>query len=216
MRADREVSLSDAAGWVFDSVGASGAVGYTIRRKGYEPVRVSVALAAGKLVSAGYGLQPVDKGVFFNRTVMLDAAGQSQASLPVLRELKSMIEHAGGTAMITWETLPAPSAQGRVMKAAEAKADLFISVFTGSKAPAAEYYYKSVQGAGLADSVCRSLNERKAFGRKTCEAKPGTEYVLMHTSMPALLLRLPANMKASARDAARSLYESMGTVFEDA
>jgi hypothetical protein len=93
---------------------------------------------------------------------------------------------------------------------------LFISVFTGSKAPAAEYYYKSVQGAGLADAVCRSLNELKAFGRKTCEARPGTEYVLMHTSMPALLLRLPANMKASARDAARSLYESMGKMFADA
>jgi N-acetylmuramoyl-L-alanine amidase len=215
VRADREVSLSDAAGLVFDRVGSSAAVGYTIRRKGYEPVRVSVPLATGKLVTAGYRLQPVDKGVFFNRTVMLDAAGQSQASLPVLRELKSMIEHAGGTAMITWENLPGPTAQLRVMKAAEAKADLFISVFTGSKAPAAEYYYKSVQGAGLADAVCRSLNERKAFGRKTCEAKPGTEYVLMHTAMPALLIRLPKNMKASARDAARSLYESMGKMFAD-
>ncbi len=216
VRADREVALSDASGRVFDSVGAAGTVSYTIRRKGYEPVRVSAALAAGKLVSSDYGLQPVDRGVFFNRTVMLDAAGQSLASLPVLRELQSLIEHAGGTALITWETLPAPSAQVRVMKAAEAKADLFISVFTGSTAPSAQYYYKSAQGSGLADSVCRSLNERKAFGKKTCEAMPGTEYVLMHTSMTALLLRLPANMKASARDAARSLYESMGTVLKDA
>ncbi|MBN2106139.1 MAG: N-acetylmuramoyl-L-alanine amidase [Deltaproteobacteria bacterium] len=214
VRADREVSLSDAAGRVFDRVGSSGTVGYTIRRKGYEPVRVSVALAAGKLVPAGYRLQPVDRGVFFNRTVMLDAAGQSQASLPLLRELRSMIEHAGGTAMITWETLPAPTAQGRVMKAAEAKADLFISVFTGSKAPAAEYYYKSVQGAGLADAVCRSLNELKPFGRKTCEARPGTEYVLMHTAMTALLLRLPAAMNISARDAAASLYGAIGKMLE--
>jgi N-acetylmuramoyl-L-alanine amidase len=216
VRGDREVALSDADGRVFDSVGAAGAVGYTIRRKGYEPLRVSAALAAGKIVPAGYGIQPVDRGVFFNRIVMLDAAGQSQASLQVLRELQCMIDHAGGTALITWDTLPAPSAQGRVMKAADAKADLFISVFTGSSAPSAEYYYKSAQGAGLAESVCRSLNERKAFGRKTCEAAPGTDYVLMHTSMPALLLRLPSNMKASARDAAHSLYESMGKMFEDA
>ncbi|MCX5901056.1 MAG: N-acetylmuramoyl-L-alanine amidase, partial [Proteobacteria bacterium] len=214
VRADREVALSDASGRVFDSVGAGGTVGYSISRKGYEPVRASVALIAGKLVSAGYSLKAIDGGIFFNRTVMLDIAGQSQAALPMLRELKNMIEHAGGTALLTWETLPAPSAQVRVMKAAEAKADLFLSVIN-NKAPTAEYYYKSTPGEKLADCVCRGLNERKAFGRKTCEPSPGTEYVLTQTSMPALLLRLPETMKISARDAAASLYDAIGKMFEN-
>ena len=213
VRAEREVSLSDAAGRVFDSVGAGSTVGYSISRNGYEPLRVSAALAAGKLVSAVYCLQAIDRGVFFNRTIMLDAAGQSQAALPLLRELKSMIEHAGGTALLTWETLPAPSAQVRVMKAAEAKADLFFSVIN-NKTPNAEYYYKSNTGARLADCVCRSLNERKAFGKKTCEPSPGTEYVLMQTSMPALLLCLPATMNIPARDAAGSLYGAIGKMFD--
>jgi N-acetylmuramoyl-L-alanine amidase len=214
VRADREVSLSDASGRVFDSVGAGGTVGYSISRKGYEPVRASVALTAGKLVSAGYSLKAIDGGIFFNRTVMLDIAGQSQAALPMLHELKYRIEHAGGTALLTWETPPAPSAQARVMKAAEAKADLFFSVIN-NKAPTAEYYYKSAPGEKLADCVCRSLNERKAFGKKTCEPSPGAEYVLTQTSMPALLLRLPETMKISARDAAASLYDAIGKMFEN-
>ena len=213
VRADREVSLSDAAGRVFDSMGAGGAVGYSISRKGYEPFRVSAALIAGKLVTAGYSLKAIDSGVFFNRTVMLDIAGQSQAALPMLHELKNMIEHAGGTALITGETLPAPSDQARVMMASEAKADLFLSVIN-NKAPTAEYYYKSTPGEKLADCVCRSLNERKAFSRKTCEPSPGAEYVLTHTPMPALLLRLPATLNIPARDAAASLYEAIGKMFE--
>ncbi len=213
LRADHEVSLSDTAGRVFDTVGAGGTIGYSINRKGYEPLRVSAALTVGKLLSAGYILQAIEGGVFFNRTIMLDAAGQSQTALPLLRELKSMIEHAGGTALFTWENLPAPSPQVRVMKAAEAKADLFLSV-VNNKAPSAEYYYKSDTGARLADCVCRSLNERKAFGKKTCEASPGTEYILMQTSMPALLLRLPPTLNISSRDAAASIYGAIGKMFE--
>jgi N-acetylmuramoyl-L-alanine amidase len=212
-RAGREVGISDSAGSVFDSVGAAGSVGYSISRNGYEPVKVSAVLATGKLISACYSLKAIDEGVFFSRTIMLDASGQSQEPLSLLRELKSMIEHAGGTAVLTWENLPAPHAQARVLKAAEAKADLFLSV-VNNKMPAAEYYYKSSQGEQLAESVCRSLNERKAFGKKKCEPSPGTDYVLMQTSMTALLLRLPAALNIPARDAAAGLYVAIGKMLE--
>ena len=213
VRGKREVSLSDAAGRVFDCVEAGGAAGYIINRKGYEPLQVSAALTAGKLQTAAYSLQAIDGGVYFNRIVLLDAAGQSQEALPLLRELKNMIEHAGGTALLTWENLPAPPVQSRVMKAAEAKADLFLSV-ANNKAATAEYYYKSDVGAQLADLVCRGLNERKAFGKKTCEPSPGTDYVLMQTSMTALLLHLPATLNIPTRDAAASLYGAIGKMFE--
>ena len=214
VRDQREIGMSDESGRVFDSVAPGGlTVKYGIRRKGYEPQQIAAVLQAGRFTKKSFSLRKVAGGSFFNRTVMLDPAGQSQEMLPLLRELKALIEAAGGTALFTWENHPAPGLQSRVMRAAEAKADLYICLDAG-RAPAAEFFYKSAQGEKLAGLVCGGLNGRKAFGKKSCEAEPGTEYVLMQTSMPALLLRVPKKMKIAPRDVAGCLYDALEIMFD--
>ena len=126
---------------------------FQLVRQGYEPSQFTLNPAVGAMTVKNVVLQPIDAGVFLNRTIMLDPEGSSPAALPVLEVLKNKIEHAGGRAVFTWQSLPAPSYQARVMQAAREKADVFLCVSAEGRSCSAGHYHRSAPGLALAQHL---------------------------------------------------------------
>ena len=121
-------------------------------------------------------LQPIDAGVFLNRTIMLDPEGSSTAALPVLEVLKKKIEHAGGRAVFTWQAgscaiLPRTRYAGRQLKT---QMCFCVSVPQGRRCSAG-HYHRSVHGLALAQQL------QQAF---TAQDQPGLEK-MHHPSLNA-------------------------------
>ncbi len=205
VRNNRTVDLSDSNGFAYDSTDAANAASYKLLKRGYQPLFFSPTLSRGSLSIENLLLEPVDDGVFFNRTIILDPARSSVESLPVITELKKRIENAGGTVILTWKKPPAPSAQERVVMAGQEKADLFFTVEIAGKGVSAGYYFKSTQGETLAALLCKNLMEIK----KRCKIFTSTRYVIIHTSMPAVWLSLPE----STIQAVDGIYKSLVELF---
>jgi hypothetical protein len=147
--------------------------------------------ALGSMTVKNAVLQPIDAGVFLNRTIMLDPEGSSPAAQPVLEVLKNKIEHAGGRAVFTWQSSPAPSYQARVMQAAREKADVFLCVSAEGRSCSAGHYHRSAAGLALAQQVQQAFTASEQPGLKNCAIRQSTHDAVLHTAMPALELALP-------------------------
>lgn len=211
VRGEAVVAVSDVFGSVYDSVETSGTIDYRLQKKGYEEARIRVALVRGSLSSQTICLTPRDGGAFFNRTIMLDIADERENTMQLAAVLSDRIEEAGGSAVYAWRTPPAPSDAQRVLAASKAGAALYIR-FISSKKPAVLHYYKSTAGEGLATSIARCMNGT-AFGeRHRWDARPGSDYILTHTAMPAVIIALPG--KAGAlHDTASCIYNALRDFF---
>ena len=62
-------------------------------------------------------------------------------------------------------------------------------------------------GKQLADKMCFQLGE--IFKNIKCKAKNSTEYVLVHTPMPAVLIKLPGQVLKNSQPASIALYNSL-------
>lgn len=169
---------------------------------GYEPHDLALSPAAGAMTRADAVLQPIDGGVFLNRTIMLDPEGSSPAALPVLEELKSKIEHAGGRAVFTWQSSPAPSYQTRVMQAAQEGADVFLCVSAEGRRCRAGHYHRSEAGRSLAVHLRETLPASGLFGSRKCAVRHSTHYAIIQTAMPAIELELPRKLAQNNLEAA--------------
>ncbi|MEI6125594.1 MAG: N-acetylmuramoyl-L-alanine amidase, partial [Pseudomonadota bacterium] len=207
---ERQVSYSDAAGIACDSLKYTGPTSYVITKKGYLPLLCNITLAPGQLTTANLILEAVDDGVFFNRTVMLDPEGASGMSSPILKYLKEKIENAGGKAVLAWEKAPAPSDNKKVLKSAEVRADIFISVeITGGEKASSNYYYKSPQGEELSRLMCIHLQEHQCLKGRKCVSNPATYYTLVQTAMPAVRVCLPKKTLTNPEGTADCLYKAL-------
>ncbi len=212
VRNHQEVDLSDTNGFLYDSVPSDENISYTLCKKGYHPLSFQPELSPGKLTVKNMLLRPVDEGVFFGRTIMLDAAGDTPECLPLLLELKKRIDSAGGTALLTWQKPPAPTQRRRVIMAGRADADIFLTIEYHRRNFSAGYYYKSKQGLKLATLIRESF---KGLGvlRKECNPEPSTRYVIIHTAMPALWLTLPEKAHDALPRVADGIYGSLAELF---
>lgn len=213
MRNDRQIALSDEAGFAHDRAEAAAEATYRIYKKGYLPSSFSVSLSPGTFTAQTVVLAPVDGGVFFGRTVMLDPAGSTKQAFPILCALKDMIENAGGRAVLTWKEPPAPSENKKVLRAGEEKADVFLSIARSGKTASARYYYKSEKGEALARVVVRMFSQDKLCGRKECTADAAFDEILIHTAMPAVCVRVPEKPRASESAVAESIYRAFRELF---
>ena len=143
---------------------AAGLGQFQLVRQGYEPSVFTLNPALGSMTVKNAVLQPIDAGVFLNRTIMLDPEGSSPAAQPVLEVLKNKIEHAGGRAVFTWQSSPAPSYQARVMQAARDKADVFLCVSAEGRSCSAGHYHRSAAGLALAHPGEGGLGWRRGVG----------------------------------------------------
>ncbi len=137
---------------------------FQLVRQGYEPSQFTLNPAVGSMTVKNAVLQSIDAGVFINRTIMLDPDGEGPDALPVLAILKSKIEHAGGRAVFTWQSSPAPSYQARVMQAAREKADVFLCVSAAGRQlqcrSLSPQRGRTGPGAASAGNLCRAGAER--------------------------------------------------------
>jgi hypothetical protein len=206
---DRQIAVSDSAGFVHDRGVSAGQAAYRIYKKGYVPSCISASLAPGTLTTQTVVLAPVDSGVLFDRVIMLDPAGASAASRPVMSSLAARIENAGGTAVSSWTEPPAPSDTARALRAGQANADIFLRFEMTKKQLSVRYYYKSPQGEDLAAQIARNLNSRAPVQKKKWVTAAGTDYVLAHTAMPAVIIALPEKALRAADEVAQSIYDAL-------
>ncbi|MCX8044073.1 MAG: N-acetylmuramoyl-L-alanine amidase [Desulfobacterota bacterium] len=211
MRDGKVVAVSDMFGYVHDSVETAGTVDYNIQKKGYETAQIRVALARGSLVSQTVSLMPRDGGVFFTRTVMLDCADEQKGIMQLAATLSARIEEAGGTVVYAWQTPPAPSDAQRVLAASKAGAHIYIR-FVASKKPATLYYYKSIHGEAVASSITRCMSDTP-IGKQQWDVRAGTDYILAHTAMPAVIVALPVIAGEHNAAAAACVYSALREFF---
>ena len=166
--------------------------------------------AVGAMTVKNAVLQPIDAGVFLNRTIMLDPEGSSPAALPVLEVLKNKIEHAGGRAVFTWQSSPAPLYQARVMQAAREKADVFLCVSAEGRSCSAGHYHRSAAGLALAQHLQAGLYRARPSRIKNCTIRQSTHDAVLHTAMPALELSLPRKPAQNNPEAvAQAMYAAL-------
>jgi len=179
-------------------------------KPGYVPQQLTVRPAAGAMTRAEAVLKPIDGGVFLNRTIMLDPEGESPAALPVLKMLKSKIEHAGGRAVFTWQSPPAPSYQARVMQASREGADVFLCVSAESRHCRAGHYHRSEAGRSLAVHLRETLPVSGLFSSRKCAVRHSTHYAIIQTAMPAIELELPRKLaQNNLEGAAQTMYAAL-------
>jgi len=179
-------------------------------KPGYTAYEFLISPAAGAMTHADAVLQPIAGGVFINRTIMLDPEGESAAALPILEALKNKIEHAGGRAVFTWQSAPAPSYQERVMQAAREKADVFLCVSAEERQCRVGHYHRSASGLELARCLQESIVAGTPNGCKVCDVHHSTHYAIIQTAMPAVELALPRTLaQGDPKAAAQAMYEAL-------
>ena len=208
------VARSDAGGFVYDRTAATGRTGYGLQKPGYELLTITPVLSAGSTAIENLQLTPVDGGLFFGKTIMLDPAGTTIRALPIINSLREHIEEAGGKAVITWQSAPAPDARQRVITATRAKADVFITIELGESSPVAGHYFRSEKGKLLAEAVCTCVEDCGGPPGAPCRIVHTTRYVIMHTPMPALWLCLPESAAEQGEETAACLYRALYVLFE--
>ncbi len=204
--------FSDSIGFVYDESKTVEKICYEFKKKGYFPITIYPVLKSGKTTLINLILKPVDNGTFFNKKIILDPAGKNKSTFPLILELKNKIENAGGKVILTWEKGSPPSKAKRASMASLTDADIFIS-FENSKKLAIGHYFRSERGKQLADKMCFQLGE--IFKNIKCKTKNSTEYVLVHTPMPAVLIKLPGQVQKNFQPASIALYNSLLRFFID-
>jgi len=205
----RALGRSDSHGYIQVEAPA-GERRFQVVKQGYEPCALTLAPAVGSMTGAAAVLEPVDAGVFFNRTVMLDPEGSSLSALPVLEALRERIEHAGGRALFTWQALPAPAYPARVMQAAGERADVFLCVSAEGRRCRAGHYHRSTAGQDLAQRLRRAFDARGLTGFRQCAVHHSTHAAVIHTPMPTLELELPRRLaEKDPEGAAQAMYEAL-------
>jgi N-acetylmuramoyl-L-alanine amidase len=204
--------LSDSTGFVYDNSTTNGKICYELKKKGYYQSTICPELKHGRTTLGNLILKPVDNGTFFNRKIILDPAGKDKSTLPLILELKRKIEDAGGKVILSWSNGTPPSKAKRANMASLTDADIFIS-FENSKKISIGHYFRSEKGKQLADKICFQLG--KIFKKIKCKTKDSTEYVLVHTPMPAVLIKLPNHVLKNPRPLSIALYNSLLSFFID-
>jgi N-acetylmuramoyl-L-alanine amidase len=183
---------------------------FQLVRQGYEPSVFTLNPAVGTMTVTNAVLQPIDTGVFLNRTIMLDPEGSSLAALPILEVLKNKIEHAGGRAVFTWQDSPAPSYQARVMQAAREGADVFLCVSAEGPSCSAGHYHRSAAGLALAQQMQQAFAAQEQPELKKCAIRQSTHDAVLHTAMPALELFLPLkSLQNNPEAVAQAMYAAL-------
>ncbi len=205
-----EVSRSNDYGFLYHAFESGQPADCKIVKQGFFPVGFTPTIIKGDCSIHNFSLSPVAGGIFFGRTIALDADGLLDNSAQVLKRLAEKISFAGAHAVFTRQEAPASGKKGRVMKANAANADIFISVAAGARRPGIGYYYKSEAGHVLAHTIARHLNRMpQARRRSPLEPSPATRYLVIHTAMPAVVLSLPKQLSDDPEGAAESIYGAL-------
>jgi len=204
--------FSDTKGFVYDQSKPGEKICYEFKKKGYFSETIYPELKSGETTLNNLVLKPVDNGIFFNKQVILDPAGKDKSTFPLILGLKKKIEDAGGKVILTWEKGSPPSKAKRADMASLTGADIFIS-FKKSRKLSISHYYRSKKGNQAAENICFQLIN--VFNKIKCKTRNSTEYVLVHTPMPAVLINLTSHVLKNNQPSSTALYNALLKFFSE-
>ena len=208
------IGVSDGFGYVHEIMPEACTTIYRVQKKGYLPQDISASLSGGILTSHTVQLMPCEGGVFFNRVIMLDINDSHPGVKKIADELAARIDQAGGTAVYSWTGTTEPPDSQRALRASFLHANIFIR-FEASKKPFVRYYYKSRSGQRVATRIADQLNENLPSQKKKWRVEEGSDYVLAHTEMTAIIIGLPSGDEQCTDVLLEKLYGALREFFAD-
>ncbi len=204
--------LSDSEGFVYDKTEISENTCYEFKKKGYYSRTICPELKPGEITVKNLLLKAVDSGILINKKIILDPSGKDISTIPLLNDLKTRIENAGGNAILTWEQVPPPTDAKRIKLASKTDAAIFLS-FENADNLSIGHYYRSEKGKRLADKICFQLS--KIFKDENCKTEESRKHVVVHTPMPAVLITLPFLTDENTVSASLAVYRALLEFFSD-
>jgi N-acetylmuramoyl-L-alanine amidase len=204
------VSLSDAQGFVYDTVDSSGLVQYEFSKRGYESLTHRVNLVKGNLTRTHTVLIPVDNGFFLNRIIMINREDTFHELAPLITALKEKLEYAGCLLVLSKENdLP----EEKVIKASEEKASVFLTIEVTEDTLSVEHYFRSINGKRLAESICQGFKKDKNTQKSQCRTLTSRRFLIIHTEMPAIHLSIPQHFISFTDTITSVIYQALYEMF---
>ena len=225
--------VTDRLGFCFYKPVGEKPVPFTIWKDGYRSVKGSFAVSGEPVMLERMVLEPVAGGFWWDKVIVLDprseheqtdesssrAAERTEANLKTAQFLQEMLKLAGAQVFLTRKKDVSFDLLTKVIKAGEVNAHIFVSI-DHSKDSYLGHYFSSFKGKLLARSVKQVLEEELSC--KKVRLKASTDFVLVHTSMPAVVInldrrrckQLPRDEEEMAWKEAQVLYQGLRSYFE--
>jgi N-acetylmuramoyl-L-alanine amidase len=225
--------VTDHLGFCFYQPVGEEPVPFTIWKDGYRSLKGSFAVPAEPVLHESIVLEPVAGGFWWDKVIVLDprseheetdsnsprAAKRTEANLKTAQFLGEMLKLAGAQVFLTRTKDISFDLLTKVIKAGEVNAHIFVSIDHG-KDSYLGHYFSSFKGKLLARSIKQVLEE-ELFCKKI-RLKESTDFVLVHTSMPAVVInldrrgckQLPRDEAERAWQEAQVLYQGLRSYFE--
>jgi len=225
--------LTDRLGFCFYQPFGEAPVSFTIWKDGYRSLKGSFPVPAEPVLHERMILEAVAGGFWWDKVIVLDprteheetdsnasrAAERTESNLKTAQFLREMLKLAGAQVFLTRKKDVSFDLLTKVIKAGEVNAHIFVSI-DHSKDSYLGHYFSSFKGKLLARSIKQVLEEELAC--KKISLKESTDFVLVHTSMPAVVInldwrrckQLPRVEEERAWKEAQVLYQGLRSYFE--
>ncbi len=230
---DERCCVTDHLGYCFYQPDVEEPVPFTIWKDGYRALKGSFAVPAGSVLRETLVLQAVADGFWWDKVIVLDPRSEheeagsnssrdterAEANLQTALYLKEMLKLAGAQVFLTREKDVSFDLLTKVMKAGEVNAHIFVSI-DHSKDSYIGHYFSSYKGKLMARSIKQVLEAELSC--KQVSLRESTDFVLVHTSMPAVVInldrrhckQLPRDDEDGAWKEAQALYQGLRSYFE--
>ena len=226
--------VTDYLGYCFYQPGEKEPVPFTIWKDGYRALKGSFTVPAGPVLRETLVLQAVADGFWWDKVIVLDPRSEheetgshssrdterTETNLQTALYLKEMLKLAGAQVFLTRGKDFSFDLLTKVMKAGEVNAHIFVSI-DHSKDSFLGHYFSSYKGKLLARSIKHALEDELSC--KKVSLGESTDFILVHTSMPAVVINLDrrhckqlrqGNEEERAWKEAQTLYQGLRSYFE--
>ena len=226
--------VTDHLGYCFYQPDGEEPVPFTIWKDGYRSLKGSFAVPPGSVLRETLVLQAVADGFWWDKIIVLDPrSGQGKTGSPSSSDmerteanvqtalyLREMLRLAGAQVFLTWKNDTSFDLLEKVLKAGEVGAHIFVSIDHSSDSYLG-YYFSSFKGKLLARSIKQAVEDELSC--KKVGLGESTDFVLVHTSMPAVVInldqhrckQLPRDDEERAWKEAQALYQGLYSYFEE-
>ena len=230
---NEQCCATDHLGYCFYQPGGEEPVPFTIWKDGYRALKGSFTVPAESVQRETLVLEPVADGFWWDKVIVLDPRSgheetdsnssrdneRSEANLQIALYLKEMLKLAGAQVFLTRNKDVSFDLLAKVMKAGEVNAHIFVSI-DHSKDSYLGHYFSSYKGKLLARSIKKAVEDELSC--KKVSLRESTDFVLVHTSMPAVVInldqrhckQLPRGDEERAWKEAQVLYQGLRSYFE--
>ena len=226
--------VADPLGCCFYQPDGDESLEFTAWKDGYFPSKGFLNVSGVDGIQEKLVLEPVDHALMWNKVVVLDPqpasdtpdvqspreTARADANLTTALCLKEMLTRAGATVFLTRESDTTPTPGERVEKANEMKAQVVISLDHRKGSSYLWYYFNSVKGKLLAGYITEFVSDELSC--RKLKMATGSEFILVHTSMPAVVVnldrrtckKLPEHEGEIAWSEAKALYQGLRSYFK--